>query len=164
MHPFIANYSDEFKSKLPIEFIAITEVLTEAHMYEICIPEESIHAIMKRRDKILRELVFGDRASAPLVAGMVKDALSDSTGLEDAIYKAFHTLGFETTKIGGSNNPDGYAVLFLDFLRKINQKIIVLLTMLKVQVKIKFKQERLDYLHYIDIKKLIKPNILWLWQ
>ena len=115
MHPFIANYSDEFKSKLPIEFIAITEVLTEAHMYEICIPEESIHAIMKRRDKILRELVFGDRASAPLVAGMVKDALSDSTGLEDAIYKAFHTLGFETTKIGGSNNPDGYASAILGF-------------------------------------------------
>lgn len=115
MHPFIANYSDEFKSKLPIEFIAITEVLTEAHMYEICILEESIHAIMKRRDKILRELVFGDRASAPLVAGMVKDALSDSIGLEDAIYKAFHTLGFETTKIGGSNNPDGYASAILGY-------------------------------------------------
>ena len=115
MHPFIANFSDEFKSKLPIEFIAITEVLTEAHMYEISVPEESINAIMRRRDKILRELVFSDRAGAPLVAGMVKDALSDSVGLENAIYQAFHTLGFETTKIGGNNEPDGVANAILGY-------------------------------------------------
>lgn len=115
MHPFIANFSDEFKSKLPIEFIAITEVLTEAHMYEISVPEESIREIMRRRDKILRELVFGDRASAPLVARMVVDALSDSVGLEEAIFKAFHTLGFETTKIGGPNEPDGVANAILGY-------------------------------------------------
>lgn len=115
LHPFIANYCDEIKSKLFFEFIAITEVLTEAHMYELSITEDDIHNVMMRRDKILRELVFGDRSSAPLVATMVKDALSDAVGLEDAIYKAFLTLGFETTKIGGKNEPDGTARAVLGY-------------------------------------------------
>jgi len=115
MHPFIANYSDKIRSKQPIEFIAITEVLTEAHLYEIGIEEDDIYAIMHRRDRILRELVFSDRTGAPLIANMVKDALSDSTGLENAVYEAFMTLGFETKKIGGKGKPDGKADAILGY-------------------------------------------------
>jgi len=115
MHPFIANYSDQIKSKLPIEFIATAEVLTEAHMYEIGINEDSIHSIMRRRDRIIRELVFSDRLSAPLVVNIIKDALADPTGLEEAVYKAFLTLGFEANKIGGNGTPDGKATAILGY-------------------------------------------------
>ncbi|MHB9011345.1 MAG: ATP-binding protein [Ignavibacteriaceae bacterium] len=115
MHPFIANYSDSIKSTLPFEFIATTEILTEAHMYEIGVSEDIISSIMKRRDKIFRELVFSDRLNAPLVAGLVKDALSDPAGLEEAVYKAFTSLGFETKKIGGNGKPDGKADAILGY-------------------------------------------------
>jgi hypothetical protein len=115
MHPFIANYIDQMKSKLPIEFIATTEVFTEAYLYEVGLDEDSINAIMKRRDKFLKELVFSDRLSTPLVAQMVKDALSDSTGLEEAIYKALLSLGFEVNKIGGNGKPDGKAEAVLGY-------------------------------------------------
>lgn len=115
MHPFISNFFEQMKSKLPIEFIAATEVLTEAYLYEVGLEEDSINAIMHRRDKFLKELVFSDRLSTPLVAQMVKDALSDSVGLEDAIYKALLSLGFEVRKIGGNGEPDGKAEAILGY-------------------------------------------------
>lgn len=93
----------------------MTEVLTEAHLYEISVSEETIFAIMTRRDKILRELVFGDRMSAPLVAQIVKDALSDPTGLENAVTQVFQTLGFEANTIGGPGKPDGFAQAILGY-------------------------------------------------
>lgn len=115
MHPFIANYSDQIRTKLPIEFIATTEVLTEAHMYEIGLDEGDIQDIMRRRDRVIRELVFSDRLSAPVVVELIKSALADPTGLEESIYKAFLTLGFETNKIGGNGTPDGQAHAILGY-------------------------------------------------
>lgn len=115
MHPYVANFSDVVKSKLVFEFIAITEVLTEAHLYELGLDESKIREIMKRRDTTLRELIYSDRLSAPLVAGMVKDSLSDSTGLELAVYRAFQAMGFDTTKIGGKGTPDGKADAVLGY-------------------------------------------------
>lgn len=115
LHPFIANYNDEYKSTLPLEFIAITEVLTEAHLYEIGLDESLVNNIMRRRDNTLRELSLSDREGVPAVAQMLKDAISDETGLEDAVYRAFLALGFEATKIGGNGKPDGKAEAILGF-------------------------------------------------
>jgi hypothetical protein len=116
LHPYIANYHDAYKkSALPIEYIAITEVLTEAHLYELGIDESKINAIIRRRDETLRKLSLSDRIGAPLVAQMITDAIVDPTGLEDAVYNAFLALGFETTKIGGNGKPDGKADAILGF-------------------------------------------------
>lgn len=116
LHPYIANYHDAYKkSTLPIEYIAITEVLTEAHLYELGIDETKINAIMRRRDETLRKLSLSDRVGAPLVAQMLNDAIVDPTGLEDAVYNAFLALGFEATKIGGNGKPDGIADAILGF-------------------------------------------------
>ena len=115
MHPFFANFSEELKTTLPFQLIAITEILTEAHLIELGIDEDMIRKIMWRRDQILRELTFSDRPNAPAVATMIKDSLADSTGLENAVYNAFNTLGFETTKIGGKGKPDGKATAVLGY-------------------------------------------------
>lgn len=115
LHPFISNYSDQYKSALPLEFIAVTEVLTEAHLYEIGLDESVVNNVMRRRDNTLRELSFSDRKGVPAVAQMLKDSISDETGLEDAVYRAFLALGFEATKIGGNGKPDGKAEAILGF-------------------------------------------------
>lgn len=109
LHPYIANYIDEYKSTLPLQFIAITEVLTEAHLYELGIDEQKVNSVIRRRDSTLRELSLSDRESSTAVAQMLKDAVADPTGLEDAVYRAMLTLGFEATKIGGKGKPDGLA-------------------------------------------------------
>ena len=116
LHPYIANYHEAYKKNtLPIEYIAITEVLTEAHLYELGIDESKINAIIRRRDETLRKLSLSDRVGAPLVAQMLNDAIVDPTGLEDAVYNAFLALGFEATKIGGNGKPDGIADAILGF-------------------------------------------------
>ncbi len=115
LHPFIANYNDAYKSVLPVQFMAITEVLTEAHLYELGIEEAQVNSIMRRRDSTLRELSLSDRESAPAVALFLKDSIADPTGLEDAVHRAFLALGFEATKIGGKGKPDGKADAILGY-------------------------------------------------
>ncbi|MDU1963272.1 MAG: hypothetical protein E6749_23525 [Enterocloster clostridioformis] len=98
-----------------LESMAITEVLTEAHLYEIGIPEETVNEIMKKRDITLRQLALADRVGIPAVAMLVKDSLANPTGLEEAVYRALSALGFETSRIGGNGEPDGKANAILGY-------------------------------------------------
>jgi uncharacterized glyoxalase superfamily protein PhnB len=115
LHPFIANYFETFVNKLPLQFFAITEVLTEAHLYELGIDEGYINNIIRRRDITLRELSLSNRVGAPIVAQILKDALADPTGLENAVCDSLTTLGFETSHIGGNGKPDGIAYAKLGY-------------------------------------------------
>jgi hypothetical protein len=120
LHPFIANYTDAYKSILPLEFVAITEVLTEAHLYELNLDESIINDIMRSRDNTLRKLSLSDRQGIPAVAQMLKESISDPTGLEEAVYNAFLALGFEASKIGGNDKPDGKADAILGYDKNQN--------------------------------------------
>jgi hypothetical protein len=122
LHPFIANYSDAYKNTLPLEFIAITEVLTEVYLYELEIEEPVINKIMRRRDTTLRTLSLSVREGTPLIAQILNDSAKDSAGLEDSVLKAFSALGFETSKIGGNGEPDGIARAILGYDRRNVEK------------------------------------------
>lgn len=113
MHPFFANFLDEVKSLLPFQLIALTEILTECFLLDSGINQEEVREIMYKRDAILRELTFSDKPNAPLVASLLSASLGDSSGLEKAVTQAFTSLGYETTPIGGSGQPDGKAVAYL---------------------------------------------------
>lgn len=115
VHPYIANYSDAYKNNLPIESIAISEVLTEAHLYEMGVDESIINVIMRKRDNTLRQLALADREGIPAVALLLRDSLASPIGLEDAVYRAFLALGFEAAKIGGNGKPDGKADAILGY-------------------------------------------------
>lgn len=114
-HPFFANYRHDLRSDIPFQLIGISEILTEAQLIEAGVDEEFIKLIMEKRDKTLRQLTYGERLNAPLVAQMIADSLSDSTGLEDALFAAFKVLGFETIKKGKSGEPDGVAYAYLGY-------------------------------------------------
>lgn len=115
IHPFVANYSGVYKDNIPLENIVVTEVLTEAFMYEIGIDESIINSIVKRRDEILRQLAFADKEKIPAVTQLLIDSLEDSTGLENAVYRVLLALGFETVQLGGKGKPDGVATAFLGY-------------------------------------------------
>ena len=115
LHPYIANYSDAYRNTLPLESLVITEVLTEAFLYEIGIDETDIHAIMKKRDDTFRQLALSDREGVPAVAQLLHDVVANPMGLEDAVYRAFLALGFEARRIGGNGKPDGYAEAILGY-------------------------------------------------
>ena len=126
VHPFIANYSDSYKNTTPIENIAITEILTEAHLYELGLQEQIINQIIKRRDLALRELTYSDKEGIPAVAQLLHDSLDNANGLEEAVYRSLNALGFETVKIGGNGKPDGYATAILGYDTEGNNRTYTL--------------------------------------
>lgn len=109
LHPFYANYSEHFHNSEPFELIAVTEVLTEGYLIEEGIDPEVVQRILERRDRFLRELVYTQRLSAPLVAELLRDSVSSEEELENAVARALEALGFEVSEISGKGNPDGIA-------------------------------------------------------
>jgi Histidine kinase-, DNA gyrase B-, and HSP90-like ATPase len=109
LHPFFANYASHYHSPEPFELVAVAEILTEAYLLDE-LPSSAVHALIDRRDRFFRELVFsGEQQGAPVVAQMLRDAKTNETELEHALSIAFRSLGFEVSKIGGKGKPDGLA-------------------------------------------------------
>jgi hypothetical protein len=113
-HPFVAAFQElftKFETSLPLEMYAMTEVLTEAHLYHMNLEENTIRDILARRDELLRQFV---RSSARRTAGMIALALMDAKDNEDKLEEemraAFEAIGFANViRIGGSGKPDGTA-------------------------------------------------------
>lgn len=121
LHPFYINYQEYFRNPEPFQVIGIAEILTEAQLYSMDMHPEDINDLLSKRDNFLRELVYSsDRLSAPLVAQMLKDAAGDDKGLENALAKAFRSLGFDVIPMGKPGEPDGLATANLGVRQDVN--------------------------------------------
>ena len=114
LHPFVAYFLNEYedrKRNLPLELLAISEVLQEASLYEIGIKEEVINDIMLRRDELLRYLAKSTgKKNALIVSQNLLDAANNESELELQLVAAFERMGFtDAIPLGGSGKPDGYA-------------------------------------------------------
>ena len=113
-HPFVAAFQEFFsnaKTSLPLEMLAMSEVLMEANLYHIELEESQIREILERRDELLRQFV---RSSARRTAGMIALALTeardDEHKLEVEMRAAFEAMGFANViRIGAKGKPDGTA-------------------------------------------------------
>lgn len=114
-HPYVANYIDSNSNMIPLESMVITEVLTEAHLYELGLDEGTVNEIIRRRDSTLRQLALSDKMGIPAAAMFLKDSLDNPNGLEEAVARVLTVFGFEVTPIGGNNEPDGKADAFLGY-------------------------------------------------
>ena len=117
-HPFVAAFQEVFanpQKSLPLEIFAMTEILMEAHLYEMGIEESMIRDILARRDELLRQMVRSTaRRTAGMIALALTEARNDQDRLEEEMRAAFEALGFDNViRIGGSNNPDGTAEAYL---------------------------------------------------
>jgi hypothetical protein len=113
LHPFVAHFLDEYEDKkrsLPLELLAMSEVLLEAQMYEMGQDEDVIEDIMSRRDESLRYLARSTgKRNARTIAQDLIDASADKDALETMLVAAFDSMGFDAVPLGGSNKPDGIA-------------------------------------------------------
>lgn len=113
LHPFVAHFLDEYEDKkrsLPLELLAMSEVLLEAHLYEIGLDEGDVDDLMARRDEALRYLARSTgKRNARVIAQDLIDASSDKDALEEALVAAFDSMGFDAVPLGGSGRPDGMA-------------------------------------------------------
>lgn len=113
-HPFVASFQEFFTDpvrSLPLEMVAMSEILLEAHLYHMGLDESVIRDVIGRRDELLRQFV---RSSAHRTAGMIALALTeardDEKKLEEEMRAAFEAMGFANViRIGGKGEPDGIA-------------------------------------------------------
>jgi hypothetical protein len=113
LHPFVAHFIDEYADKrrsLPLELLAMSEVLLEAHLYEIGLDENDIQDVMARRDEALRYLARSTgKLNARTVAQDLIDASTDKDRLEKMLVASFDSMGFDAVPLGGPNKSDGIA-------------------------------------------------------
>lgn len=113
LHPFVGAFFDEFTSKasgLPLEMFAMAEVLLESHLYQAAMRQDQIDIVMTARDQLLRFVAQeSGRRTALTVANALRNARNDEDKLEIEVVEAFRSLGFDATRVGGKNKPDGVA-------------------------------------------------------
>ena len=116
-HPFVATFYEDFtgkKSRQPLELLAMAEVLMEAHLHAIGTKLSDIEDFIYLRDQLLRNLANDSgRQSAHGVALSLQEARNSPSGLEEKVCNAFRSLGFDTTPLGKSSDPDGVATALL---------------------------------------------------
>ena len=58
LHPYIAHFLDEYEHKthVPLELLAMSEVLLEAHLFERSLDEKTVKDALLERDELLRVL------------------------------------------------------------------------------------------------------------
>ncbi len=110
LHPFFANFADHSRGHEAFQLLAITEVLTEAYLFEEELPVDQVRHIMVQRDRFLRALVFSTQLSAPLVAQLLDDSKANPKGLEKAVGEGMRSLSFEVSPMGKNGEPDGLAL------------------------------------------------------
>lgn len=113
LHPFVATFYDEYTGKVagqPLQLLAMAEVLEEAHLNSLGVPQEQASEFLLMRDQLLRDLANeSGRESAFLIATSLREARNDKDKLEDRVCAAFRSLGFLVVPLGGSGKPDGMA-------------------------------------------------------
>ncbi len=113
MHPFVAHFLNEYQSttrSLPLELLAISEVLLEAHLYQQGVEAEMIKSVLDRRDQLLRHLAkTSGRKNAFVVARDLLESARDESELECELVNSFASMGFEAVPHGGPKKPDGIA-------------------------------------------------------
>ncbi|HEY4451807.1 MAG TPA: ATP-binding protein [Solirubrobacteraceae bacterium] len=108
-HPFVSNYLGVHGAAEPLRMVGVTELLTQVYMLDEDIEPGLVMKILNRRDEFLRALAHIHPRSAPVIARALRDAKTHKDELEDAVADGMQILGYEVTRIGGNNEPDGIA-------------------------------------------------------
>lgn len=113
LHPFVAYFLDEFEDKrrnLPLELLAVSEVLLESSLYEMGLDEATIQDLVRQRDELLRYLARSTgKRNALMVSQDLVEAAHDKAALETELVAAFDSMGYNAIPLGGSGRPDGLA-------------------------------------------------------
>lgn len=106
LHPFYANYQDQFGDLEPLELLAAADVLTEAYLREGGNSSSEVRVILGRRDHLLRALVMSQRPRLGLVVELLREPGLNNAPLKHAVRSAFAVLGFEVSPGVGRNSVD----------------------------------------------------------
>ena len=117
LHPFVAAFLDDFKTSsrsLPLDLLAMAEVLLEAQLYYLDFKESDIEEVLRERDELLRYLASSSgKKTAMMVSQELVNARNSQNELEVQLVASFEKLGYESIRLGGSGKADGRATAHL---------------------------------------------------
>lgn len=110
LHPFVAAHREDYeRGRETLSLLAMAEVLTEAHLYELGLEASLAKDVMSMRDELLRHFSRSMKRTAHMVAQALEDATTDQDKLEEELVACFDSMGFNAVRIGGKGKPDGKA-------------------------------------------------------
>ena len=111
-HPFVTVFDEAFTDKkhsLPLELLAMGDVISEARMYHDGLDPRKIDDVVLSRDALLRYLAYESGRQSPSSVAAALEEASSAQELEKCVCDAFLSLGFGVKKLGGRGEPDGVA-------------------------------------------------------
>ena len=113
LHPFVGTFIDDFsanKRNLPLQLMAMAEVLLEAHLHHFDVDLDMVEDILDSRDQLLRYLAKSSgRKTALMISQELNEARNNKEQLEIQVAAAFNSLGFDAHRESGPGKPDGVA-------------------------------------------------------
>ncbi|MHB1528627.1 MAG: ATP-binding protein [Acidiferrobacteraceae bacterium] len=108
-HPFASEHGTTQEQLRLLRDTAFVELLTEAFMADIGIPDDRIKEIADYRERAYRLVAQVRRCSAPQIAAMLVEATNHEKGFERIIGDALEHIGFAVERLGQSGQPEGIA-------------------------------------------------------
>lgn len=109
-HPFTLEHGSTQEQLRLLRDTALVELLTEAFMADIGIPDDRIKEIADYRERAYRLVAQVGRRSAPQIAAMLIDTTNHEKGFERIIGDALEYIGFAVERLGQSGQPEGIAM------------------------------------------------------
>ncbi len=110
-HEFVRAHSDNPRSRVLLEDIAIADVMLEVYLREAHVAPQVTGEVLQRRDGLLRSLAQDHPFSLVGIAGALRDSANDERDLEFALIASARALGFVATHLSNSGAADGVARL-----------------------------------------------------
>ncbi len=109
-HPFSQNYSQTKEEKQLLRDTSLVDLLTEAFMVDLGLPEDQVQQIQDYRDQTFRLVAKVRRRTGPQIEDLLmKSATSHAEGFEHAVGDALEYLGFVVLRLGQPGKPEGVA-------------------------------------------------------
>lgn len=109
-HPFAEEHAETSEQLRVLRDMALVDLLTDAFMVDIGIPEDRLTEIRNYKDRALRLVAQVRRRSAAQIASLLNNATAHPKGFERIVGDALDYLGFSVERLGQSGEPEGVAI------------------------------------------------------
>ena len=108
-HPFSQEHGETVEELRLLRDTALVDLLTDAFMVDLGIPQEQLDEIRDYKDRAFRLVAQVRRRSATQIASLLMSTTAHARGFERIIGDALEHIGFSVQRLGQSGQPEGLA-------------------------------------------------------
>jgi Histidine kinase-, DNA gyrase B-, and HSP90-like ATPase len=112
-HPFTREHGTTQEQLRLLRDTALVELLTDAFMTDIGLPDDQLREILNYRERAYRLVAQVRRHSASQIVTMLLESTNHPKGFERIVGDALENLGFGVERLGQSGEPEGIATALI---------------------------------------------------